>query len=83
MLVSNARITDRADGSPGTASVDAVCREPWQPGPFAVHDAAGHMLVNDGTDIRPIQDFLGHRTPGMTTLCAETSPKRLAAVRVR
>ncbi len=54
MLVSNARITDRADGSPGTASVDAVCREPWQPGPFAVHDAAGYMLVNDGTDIRLI-----------------------------
>jgi len=41
------------------------------------------MLVNDGTDIRPIQDFLGHRTPGMTMPCAETSPKRLAAVRVR
>lgn len=51
--------------------------------PHMLRHAAGYSMVNQGVDLRLIQDFLGHRSPQMTMLYTEVSPKRLAAVRVR
>lgn len=51
--------------------------------PHMLRQAAGYSMVNQGVDLRLIQDFLGHRSPQMTMLYTEVPPKRLAAVRVR
>lgn len=51
--------------------------------PHMLRHAAGYSMVNQGVDLRLIQDFLGHRSPEMTMLYTEVSPQRLAAVRVR
>jgi hypothetical protein len=40
-------------------------------------------LAEEGTDTRPIQDFLGHKDIKSTVIYTETSQRRLAAVRVR
>jgi site-specific recombinase XerD len=40
---------------------------------------AGYALINDGVDVRLVQDFLGHASITSTAI----SPKRLAGVRVR
>jgi len=45
--------------------------------------AAGYSLINNDTDVRLVQEFLGHKTPQMTMHYTAISPKRLAAVRVR
>jgi integrase len=51
--------------------------------PHQLRHSAGYSLVNEGTDMRLIQDFLGHKTASMTMHYCAISPKRLAAVRVR
>jgi type 1 fimbriae regulatory protein FimB/type 1 fimbriae regulatory protein FimE len=51
--------------------------------PHMLRHAAGHMLANDGTDTRLIQDFLGHRDIRHTVRYTRLAPARLRAVRVR
>jgi len=77
----------------GPLSVDAVqyiVREaaavaglPENTHPHMLRHAAGYFLTNNGTDMRLVQSFLGHRTAAMTMHYSALSPKRLAAVRVR
>jgi site-specific recombinase XerD len=45
--------------------------------------AAGYGLINDGVDLRLVQDFLGHKDIKMTAHYTALAPGRLAAVRVR
>jgi type 1 fimbriae regulatory protein FimB len=51
--------------------------------PHMLRHSAGHMLANQGTDTRLIQDFLGHRNIQNTVRYTKLAPARLAAVRVR
>jgi integrase len=51
--------------------------------PHALRHAAGYALINNDVDVRLVQEFLGHKTPAMTTHYTAVSPKRLAALRVR
>ena len=51
--------------------------------PHMLRHSAGYCLVNQGQDMRLIQDFLGHKTPAMTMHYTAMSPRRLAALRVR
>ena len=51
--------------------------------PHMLRHAAGYSLINNDTDVRLVQEFLGHKTPQMTMHYTAISPKRLAAVRVR
>ena len=51
--------------------------------PHMLRHSAGYCLVNQGQDMRLIQDFLGHKTPTMTQHYTAISPHRLAALRVR
>ena len=51
--------------------------------PHMLRHSAGYCLVNQGQDMRLIQDFLGHKTPMMTQHYTAMSPRRLAALRVR
>lgn len=51
--------------------------------PHMLRHGAGHMLANEGTDTRLIQDFLGHRDIRNTVRYTKLAPARLAAVRVR
>ena len=44
---------------------------------------AGYALINDGVDVRLVQEFLGHASITSTAIYTAVSPKRLAAVRVR
>jgi integrase len=47
--------------------------------PHMLRHAAGYALINDGVDVRLVQEFLGHASITSTAI----SPKRLAGVRVR
>ena len=51
--------------------------------PHMLRHSAGYCLVNQGQDMRLIQDFLGHKTAMMTMHYTAISPRRLAALRVR
>lgn len=51
--------------------------------PHMLRHAAGYMLINDGVDLRLVQDFLGHKDIKMTAHYTALAPGRLAAVRVR
>jgi integrase len=51
--------------------------------PHMLRHAAGYALINADTDVRLVQEFLGHKTPAMTMHYTAISPKRLAALRVR
>ncbi|MBV8456136.1 MAG: tyrosine-type recombinase/integrase [Acetobacteraceae bacterium] len=51
--------------------------------PHMLRHAAGYALINDGHDVRVVQDFLGHKNIASTAIYTALSPKRLAAVRVR
>jgi site-specific recombinase XerD len=44
---------------------------------------AGYALINDGVDVRLVQEFLGHASITSTAIYTAISPKRLAGVRVR
>jgi integrase len=39
--------------------------------------------INDGVDVRLVQEFLGHASINSTAVYTAISPKRLAGVRVR
>jgi len=51
--------------------------------PHMLRHSAGHMLANEGTDTRLIQDFLGHRDIRNTVRYTQLSVARLRSVRVR
>jgi integrase len=63
------------------AGIDAKLDVPAHP--HMLRHAAGYALINGGTDVRLVQDFLGHKSITSTALYTALSPKRLAAVRVR
>ena len=77
----------------GPLSVDAlqyICREAGKLAglgdavhPHQLRHAAGYALINGGTDVRLVQDFLGHKNIATTAHYTALSPARLAAVRVR
>jgi integrase len=56
---------------------------PFDCHPHMLRHAAGYALINAETDMRLVQEFLGHKTPAMTAYYIAISPKRLAALRVR
>ena len=47
--------------------------------PHMLRHGAGYALINDGVDVRLVQEFLGHASITSTAI----SPKRLAGLRVR
>lgn len=51
--------------------------------PHMLRHGAGYALINDGVDVRLVQDFLGHVSITNTAIYTAISPKRLAGVRVR
>jgi integrase len=51
--------------------------------PHMLRHAAGYMLINGGTDVRLVQDYLGHKNITSTAIYTALAPRRLAAVRVR
>jgi integrase len=51
--------------------------------PHMLRHGAGYALINDGVDVRLVQEFLGHASISSTAIYTAISPKRLAAVRVR
>jgi type 1 fimbriae regulatory protein FimE len=51
--------------------------------PHMLRHAAGYCLINEGVDVRLVQDFLGHKNIATTAHYTALSPKRLANVRVR
>jgi integrase len=51
--------------------------------PHMLQHGAGYALINDGVDVRLVQEFLGHASITSTAIYTAISPKRLAAVRVR
>ena len=51
--------------------------------PHMLRHGAGYALINDGVDVRLVQEFLGHASITSTAIYTAISPKRLAAVRVR
>ena len=51
--------------------------------PHMLRHGAGYALINDGIDVRLVQEFLGHASITSTTMDGAISPKRLAGVRVR
>lgn len=63
------------------AAADAGIEGPCNP--HALRHAAGYALINDGTDVRIVQDFLGHKSIQTTALYTQLAPGRLAAVRIR
>jgi integrase len=77
----------------GPLSVDAmqyIVREAGKlPGlggaihPHMLRHGAGYALINDGVDVRLVQEFLGHASITSTAIYTAISPKRLAGVRVR
>ena len=46
-------------------------------------DKFNGVLINDGVDVRLVQEFLGHASITSTAIYTAISPKRLAGVRVR
>jgi integrase len=77
----------------GALSVDAmqyICREAGKLAglgdglhPHMLRHGAGYALINDGVDVRLVQEFLGHVSITSTAIYTAISPKRLAGVRVR
>jgi integrase len=51
--------------------------------PHQLRHGAGYALINSGTDVRLVQDFLGHKNIATTAHYTALAPARLAAVRVR
>jgi integrase len=51
--------------------------------PHMLRHGAGYALINDGVDVRLVQEFLGHASITSTAIYTAISPKRLASVRVR
>ncbi|HEY2403564.1 MAG TPA: site-specific integrase, partial [Steroidobacteraceae bacterium] len=51
--------------------------------PHMLRHGAGSALINDGVDVRLVQEFLGHASITSTAIYTAISPKGLAAVRVR
>ncbi len=51
--------------------------------PHMLRLGAGYALINDGVDVRLVQEFLGHASITSTAIYTAVSPKRLAAVRLR
>jgi type 1 fimbriae regulatory protein FimB len=51
--------------------------------PHMLRHGAGYALINDGADVRLVQEFLGHASITSTAIYTAISPKRLAWVRVR
>jgi type 1 fimbriae regulatory protein FimE len=51
--------------------------------PHMLRHAAGYCLINEGVDVRLVQDFLGHKNIGTTAHYTALAPNRLAALRVR
>lgn len=51
--------------------------------PHMLRHGAGYALINDGVDVRMVQEFLGHASLTSTAIYTAISPKRLAGVRVR
>jgi integrase len=51
--------------------------------PHMLRHGAGYALINDGVDVRLVQEFLGHASITSTAIYTAMSPKRLAGVRVR
>jgi type 1 fimbriae regulatory protein FimB len=51
--------------------------------PHMLRHGAGYALINDGIDVRLVQEFLGHASITSTAIYTAISPKRLAGVRVR
>jgi type 1 fimbriae regulatory protein FimB len=51
--------------------------------PHMLRHGTGYSLINGGTDVRLVQDFLGHKSITSTAIYTALAPRRLAAVRVR
>lgn len=51
--------------------------------PHMLRHGAGYALINDGVDVRLVQEFLGHVSITSTAIYTAISPRRLAGVRVR
>jgi integrase len=51
--------------------------------PHMLRHGAGYALINDGVDVRLVQEFLGHASITSTAIYTAIAPKRLAGVRVR
>jgi integrase len=51
--------------------------------PHMLRHGAGYALINDGVDVRLVQEFLGHASITSTAIYTAISPKRLAGLRVR
>jgi integrase len=51
--------------------------------PHMLRHGAGYALINDGVDVRLVQEFLGHASITSTEIYTAISPKRLAGVRAR
>jgi integrase len=51
--------------------------------PHMLRHGAGYALINDGVDVRLVQEFLGHSSITSTAVYTAISPKRLAGLRVR
>jgi type 1 fimbriae regulatory protein FimB len=51
--------------------------------PHMLRHGAGYALINDGVDVRLVQEFLGHASITSTAIYTAISPRRLAGLRVR
>ena len=51
--------------------------------PHMLRHGAGYALINDGVDVRLVQEFLGHASITSAAIYTAISPKRLAGLRVR
>jgi site-specific recombinase XerD len=47
--------------------------------PHMLRHGAGYALINDGVDVRLVQEFLGHASITSTAIYTAISPKRLRA----
>jgi integrase len=77
-------------GSLSVDSLQRIVREAGQAAgldveahPHMLRHAAGYYLINEGYDVRVVQDYLGHKNIASSAIYTALSPKRLAAVRVR
>jgi integrase len=74
---------------PSTQFNTSSARPGWRPGlgdaihPHMLRHGAGYALINDGVDVRLVQEFLGHASITSTAIYTAISPKRLAGIRVR
>jgi type 1 fimbriae regulatory protein FimB len=51
--------------------------------PHALRHGAGYSLINQGADLRFVQDYLGHQSITSTSRYTALSPARMSAFRVR